>query len=153
MKKATVLTAAAMLLLVPVLARAADAAQHPYVKAVREFADNVIKHGRDVYGPKKTPLFVDGVNVDTREPGKLGKGERAWILCNLACQQNLMRTLDGLSKVTGEPKYRETAVEATTYMPSRTCAAGTDCCTGAGTLPMTPGKTGPSWLTPPTTTS
>ena len=115
MKKATVLTAAAMLLLVPVLARAADAAQHPYVKAVREFADNVIKHGRDVYGPKKTPLFVDGVNVDTREPGKLGKGERAWILCNLACQQNLMRTLDGLSKVTGEPKYRETAVEATTY--------------------------------------
>lgn len=27
-----------------------------YLKAVREFADNVLKYGRDTYGPKHTPL-------------------------------------------------------------------------------------------------
>jgi hypothetical protein len=41
-----------------------------YLDAVREFADNVLKYGRDTYGPKHTPLFVDGVNVNTHEPVK-----------------------------------------------------------------------------------
>jgi len=36
-----------------------------YLKAVREFADNVLKYGRDTYGPKHTPLFVDGLNIHT----------------------------------------------------------------------------------------
>jgi hypothetical protein len=39
-----------------------------YLNAVREFADNVLKHGRDTYGPKHTPLFVDGLNVYNHEP-------------------------------------------------------------------------------------
>jgi hypothetical protein len=34
-----------------------------YLNAVRTFADNVLKYGRDTYGPKHTPLFVDGLNV------------------------------------------------------------------------------------------
>jgi len=34
-----------------------------YLNAVREFADNVLKYGRDTYGPKHTPLFVDGLNM------------------------------------------------------------------------------------------
>ena len=41
-----------------------------YLQAVREFADNVLKYGRDTYGPKHTPLFVDGVNIHTHEPVK-----------------------------------------------------------------------------------
>jgi len=41
-----------------------------YVNAVREFADNVLKYGRDTYGPKHTPLFVDGLNIHTNEPVK-----------------------------------------------------------------------------------
>ena len=41
-----------------------------YLRAVREFADNVLKYGRDTYGPKHTPLFVDGLNIHTREPVK-----------------------------------------------------------------------------------
>ena len=36
-----------------------------YLDAVREFADNVLKYGRDTYGPKHTPLFVDGLNINT----------------------------------------------------------------------------------------
>jgi len=87
-----------------------------YLKAVREFADNVLKYGRDTYGPKHTPLFVDGLNIHTHEPVKwiAPNGDR-WILSNLASQQNLFRTLDGLTKITGDPKYRQAAVEAIKY--------------------------------------
>jgi hypothetical protein len=41
-----------------------------YLDAVRTFADNVLKYGRDTYGPKHTPLFVDGLNIHTHEPVK-----------------------------------------------------------------------------------
>ncbi|MHC4464183.1 MAG: ankyrin repeat domain-containing protein [Planctomycetota bacterium] len=98
-----------------------------YLDAVREFADNVLKHGLDTYGPKHTPLFVDGLMVrDPNDPnyGKDGvfkpvewiapNGDR-WVLSNLASQQNLFRTLDGLTKITGDPKYRQAAVEAIEY--------------------------------------
>ncbi len=87
-----------------------------YLNAVREFADNVLKYGRDTYGPKHTPLFVDGLNIHTHEPVKwiAPNGDR-WILSNLASQQNLFRTLDGLTKITGDPKYRQAAVEAIEY--------------------------------------
>ena len=87
-----------------------------YLKAVQECADNVLKYGRDTYGPKKTPLFVDGINIHTREPVKWisPKGER-WVLSNLASQQNFFRTLDGLTKTTGDPKYRQAAMEAIEY--------------------------------------
>lgn len=95
-----------------------------YLNAVREFADNVLKYGRDTYGPKHTPLFVDGVNIHTHEPVKWisPKGDvftatetEEWILSNFASQQTLLRTLDGLSKVTGDPKYRDAAVQAIKY--------------------------------------
>lgn len=87
-----------------------------YLAAVREFADNVLKYGRDVYGEKHTPLFVDGLNIHTHEPVKwiTPSGEK-WILSNLASQQNLFRTLDALTKISGDAKYREAAVEAIQY--------------------------------------
>jgi pectate lyase len=87
-----------------------------YLNAVREFGDNVLKYGRDTYGPKHTPLFVDGLNVNTHEPVKwiAPNGDR-WILSNLASQQNLFRTLDGLTKITGDPKYKQAAMDAIKY--------------------------------------
>lgn len=95
-----------------------------YLDAVREFADNVLKYGRDTYGPKHTPLFVDGLNVNTHEPVKWisPKGDvltatetEEWILSNFASQQTLLRTLDGLTEVTGDPKYRDAAMQAIKY--------------------------------------
>ncbi|MFC1792926.1 ankyrin repeat domain-containing protein [Planctomycetota bacterium] len=87
-----------------------------YLKAVQEFADNVLKYGRDTYGPKHTPLFVDGLNVNSREPVKwISKDGDRWILSNMASQQNLFRTLDGLTRITGNPQYRQAAVEAIEY--------------------------------------
>jgi len=87
-----------------------------YLNAVREFADNVLKYGRDTYGPKHTPLFVDGLNVNTHKPVKwiAPNGDR-WILSNLASQQNLFRTLDGLTRITGDPKNKQAAMDAIKY--------------------------------------
>ena len=87
-----------------------------YLNAVRTFADNVLKYGRDTYGPKHTPLFVDGLNIHTHEPVKwiAPNGDR-WILSNLASQQNFFRTLDGLTKITGDPKYKQAAMDAIKY--------------------------------------
>jgi len=96
-----------------------------YLQAVQEFADNVLKHGRDTYGPKHTPLFVDGLNIHTHDPVKWisPKGGNVltatetekWILSNFASQQTLLRTLDGLSAITGDTKYRDAAKQAIKY--------------------------------------
>jgi len=87
----------------------------PYLAAVRQFADQVLAHGRDVYGTP-TPLFVDGLNVETGEPVKWKWADgKEWVLCNFANQQGLLRTLDGLSQLTGEPRYKAAALEATRY--------------------------------------
>ncbi|MHC4682499.1 MAG: hypothetical protein ACYTEK_27905 [Planctomycetota bacterium] len=86
-----------------------------YVSSVRTFADNVLKYGKDTYGPKQTPLFIDGINLRTHEPAKWKRDGQEWILSNLASQQNLFRVLDGLTSLTGDPKYRRAAVQATEY--------------------------------------
>ena len=87
----------------------------PYLAAVRRFADLALAHGRDTYG-RPTPLFVDGLNVDTREPvnWKWADGKE-WVLCNLASQQGLFRTLDGLSRLTADPHYKAAALDAMRY--------------------------------------
>ncbi len=87
----------------------------PYSAAVRQFADQVLAHGRDTYG-MPTPLFVDGLNVDTGEPVKWKWADgKEWVLSNLANQQGLFRTLDGLSRLTGDPRYKAAALEALRY--------------------------------------
>ncbi|MGC8862643.1 MAG: pectate lyase [Armatimonadota bacterium] len=86
-----------------------------YLEAVKKFADRVLEYGRDTYGPRKTPLFVDGINVDTLKPPVWKRDGEQWILSNLASQQVLMRVLDGLSAATGDPKYRNAAISATRY--------------------------------------
>ena len=87
-----------------------------YIDAVRTFADNAIKNGKDVYGVKKTPLFVDGLNIEKMEPvkWKFPEGEE-WVLVDIGNQQNFYRTLCGLSGLTNNPKYKNAAVEAVKY--------------------------------------
>lgn len=90
-----------------------DAEGAKFLRSVQAFADTVLEHGRDVYGNEKTPLFVDGLHAETLEPVRWKKDGETWVLCNFASQQNLMRTLDGLTALTGDAKYR-TAAEAAT---------------------------------------
>jgi len=95
----------------------ASSEESKYLQAVREFADNVLKYGRDTYGSKHTPLFIDGLNVHTHEPVKWNDPNTGdhWTLSNLASQQNLFRTLDGLTRITGDPKYKQAAMDAIEY--------------------------------------
>ena len=87
-----------------------------YLDAVREFADNVLEYGRDTYGPLQTPLFVDGVNVNTHEPVKwINPDGTQLILSDFASCQSLLRTLDSLSALTGDLKYRQAARAAIEY--------------------------------------
>jgi pectate lyase len=96
-------------------AEAGAAGAAPYLAAVRQFADQALAHGRDVYG-KPTPLFVDGLNVDTREPVKWQWADgKEWVLCNLANQQGFFRMLDGLTGLTGDNRYRDAALETFRY--------------------------------------
>lgn len=87
-----------------------------FLKAIIEFADNVLKHGADTYGNIHSPLLVDGINVRSGEPAKWQHANGEWILSNFASQQNLIRLLDGLSTITGNPKYVNAAAAATDYM-------------------------------------
>ena len=91
---------------------AADAARF---EAVVTFANNVLEKGRDRYGEKPTPLLVDGINVDTFEPVTWVHRGEAWIPSNLASQQILFRTLTGLSNLTGDPRYKQAALDAIAY--------------------------------------
>jgi hypothetical protein len=84
-----------------------------HLNAVRKFADNVLKYGRDIYGPKHTPLFVGGLNIHTHEPVKwIAPNVGRWVLSNLSSQQNLFRTLDGLTRVIGDHKYKQASIDA-----------------------------------------
>jgi len=85
------------------------------LRAVREFADNVLTYGRDTYGSQRTPLLADNVNVETREPFRWKYKGKDRIVSDLASQQILFRVFDGLSKLTDDTKYHQVAVEATRY--------------------------------------
>jgi pectate lyase len=95
--------------------RAASSDSKPYLTAVRSFADTVLEHGRDSYGKRHTPLFVDGLQAETLEPVRWVKKGQVWVLCNFASQQSLLRTLDGLSVLTKDKHYRKAAEDASRY--------------------------------------
>ena len=100
----------------PIFSAAPVEEESPWLKAVREFGDQVLAKGRDVYGEKHTPLFVDGLNINTLEPVRWLYLNNRWIISNQASQQNLFRTLTALSNLTGDPKYKNAAKEAIAYM-------------------------------------
>jgi pectate lyase len=86
-----------------------------YLKAVQSFADTVVENGHDKYGNEHTPLFVDGLHAKSLKPVIWRKDGQSWVLSNFASQQPLVRTLDGLSTLTGDSRYRQAAVDATRY--------------------------------------
>ena len=92
-----------------------DPASQPYIDAIRSFADTVLAHGRDTYGERTTPLFVDGMHVETLEPVRWQGPDDVWVLSNVASQQPLFRLLDGLTSITGDPQYRQAADDAARY--------------------------------------
>jgi len=91
------------------------AADEARLDLVRTYAERVLDKGRDRHSGKETPLLVDGVNVETGEAAEWLFEEQRFVISNLASQQNLFRTLDLLTELTGEPQFREAAEAATRY--------------------------------------
>ena len=88
-----------------------------FLDAVIQHADSVLQFGRDTYGPRPTPLLVDGVDVQTHKPATWQQEVDGpeWVMVNLACQQNLFRLLDVLTDITGRACYRDAAEAAMRY--------------------------------------
>lgn len=82
---------------------------------VESYADRVLETGRDRWSGEGTPLLADGVHVDTHEPVVWQYESEEFVISNLASQQNLFRTLDGLSELTGDAGYRNAARDAVEY--------------------------------------
>jgi pectate lyase len=91
--------------------------------AVKEFADNVLKNGRDRYRSSPTPLFANGINTFTGEHVRWhlntawpsDPGAKDPVISDLASQQTLFRTLTGLSNLTGNASYKNAAKASIKY--------------------------------------
>lgn len=82
------------------------------LEAVKRHADTILAAAGDIYRDDPTPLFSDYVDQDTMAPGIAGMPEFTGdpgVMSNFAHQQDLMRTLAGLSAVTGDAKYIDRA--------------------------------------------
>ncbi|MDA0815920.1 MAG: hypothetical protein O2924_05075, partial [Chloroflexi bacterium] len=126
-------TATAALLCIAIPESRAGAAPEPpsdkdRLDGLVKFAETLLKHGRDVYGKKHTPLIPNYLEVDTLRapeqeyitrvggPGpRMGQSYQPAIASNLAYQGNLQRFLAGISNLTGDPKYKEFYKEGLRY--------------------------------------
>jgi len=88
--------------------------QDRYLTVARRAADALLAEGRDDYGPQKSALILSVLDPKTGRPlSKLPKapsGVRGSDRCppygsNANLQQDLYRTLDELSRITGDPRY------------------------------------------------
>lgn len=95
--------------------------------AVKEYAEKVILEGRDPYEKEdigKTPLFADGVDVESGEPFMWADWdgyENA--ISNMASHLNLFRIFDGLSNLTKNEYYRQNAYQEIDYMTTNMVGA------------------------------
>src|SRR5688572_7301174 len=100
-----------------------------FLQIVRRYADTMIAHGRDVYGPQKSKLLLSALDryalapleVRPAPPGGIRRGDRpgrAWVEMNGAnpmLDQNLLRVFYTLSELTGDPRYAKVADEEITW--------------------------------------
>ena len=102
----------------PIQAREAFAVDTPdRLELLKDYADRVLETGRDQWSGQNTPLFTDGVNVDTGDPVIwIHQSGRQYQISNMASQQNLFRFFTGLSNLTGDDRYKDAAKEAIRYM-------------------------------------
>ncbi len=99
--------------------------KHDYLAIVKNYADTMLKFGRDHYGEKTSPLFaatldlqtlslpegekLDSIeNLDRKEWG-IRRNDRTLSGANIMHQENLYQVLYGLKEVTGEKLYAEEA--------------------------------------------
>jgi hypothetical protein len=107
---------------------------------VRRYADTMIEHGRDTYGPQKSGLLLSALDRTTlaplkvrpAPPGGIRRGDRPgrpWVEMNGAnphLDQNLLRILYSLTDITGDAHYAKTADEELSWFFHNTASRKTD---------------------------
>jgi pectate lyase len=86
-----------------------------FVQIVKRYADRILELHRGLSGEEGLPLFADGFHAETLKPVEWLCGGQVWILSNLASQQNWLRLLCSLSRITGDMRYRSAAEQAVSY--------------------------------------
>src|ERR1043165_3562475 len=123
-----------------VAAQGADVASPDFLGIVSRYADTMIEHGRDTYGPQKSGLLLSPLNRTTLTPLKVrppppggirrgGRPGRPWVEMNGAnphLDQNLLRILYSLSDITGDTRYAKVADEELSWFFHHTMSPKTD---------------------------
>lgn len=110
---------------VAVAAAAEDRPRGDYLKIVRDYADAMIEHGRDVYGNEHSPLFAEALDRRSmrmlegdalkkaasipREAWGIRPHDRMIAGANPQHCQNLYQVLYALTEVAGEKRYADAA--------------------------------------------
>ncbi len=97
-----------------------------HLKVARRFADAMLEHGRDTYGPEKTPLFASALDRAAKKiveglplPEGIRKGDRTTTAANPMYDENFFRLLYALSEVTADKRYATAADEALRFFFTR----------------------------------
>jgi hypothetical protein len=98
----------------------------PFISVVYNYANSMLEHGRDTYGPEKTGLFLSALNRQTLSPLKtrpaapagIREGDRPGpaggplVGANPHLDENLLRLLYFLKGLSGEDRYPQAADNA-----------------------------------------
>jgi hypothetical protein len=98
----------------------------PFISMVYNYANSMLEHGRDTYGPQKTGLFLSALNRQTLSPLKtrpaapagIREGDRPGpaggplVGANPHLDENLLRLLYFLKGLSGEDRYPQAADNA-----------------------------------------
>ncbi len=95
----------------------------PFIGVVYRYADAMLEHGRDTYGPQKTGMLLSALDrktlkpLETRPPApegvsdgsRPGPASKPLVGSNLQMDQNLLRLLYFLKGLSGQDRYPEAA--------------------------------------------
>lgn len=101
-----------LILAIVLLSGAAPAAfqgDNESIDAARSFAQTVLKYGRYLEGSAYPELLVMGFSVDTLKPVEWTWSSKTYNPANFFATQNFLRTLVGLTNITGDSSYKEIA--------------------------------------------
>ena len=110
-----------------------------FLQVVQRYADAMIEHGRDKYGPQQSGLLLSALDRTTMAPlkvrpsppGGIRRGDRpgrAWVEMNGAnpmLDQNLLRVFYALREITGDTRYAKVADEELTWFFNNTMSPKT----------------------------
>jgi hypothetical protein len=111
----------------------------PFINKVYGYADAMLEHGRDTYGPQKSGLFLSALDRKTLGPLKLrpkapsgiregdrpGEPGQPLVGANLHLDENLLRLLYFLKGLSGEDRYPKAADDALKWFLENTQSPNT----------------------------